>query len=128
MIKKISILLIMLAAVVLIPMTVLADTPNDVVDCTGAGSASAFCVEKSKSAQNPIFGPRGVLTRGAIILTFLAGTISVFMMVWGGLKFTMSSGEPQKITTAKNTILFASIGIVITISATVIIQFVLKRL
>ena len=111
----------------LFPAVTLATTVNDSVDCSQAPSSS-FCVETAKQAGNPIFGPKGVLTRGGLILSFLTGAISVFMMVWGGLKFTMSSGDPQKITTAKNTILYASIALAISVSAAAIVQFILKRL
>lgn len=118
--------LVAAALLLLSPTTAFALTPNDAVDCEEAPT-STFCVERQKT-DNPIFGPRGILTRGGLILSFLTGAISVFMMVWGGLKFVMSSGDAQKISTAKNTILYASIALAVSISAAAIVQFILKRL
>jgi hypothetical protein len=51
--------------------------------------------------------------------------ISFLVIVIAGVQFILSSGEPQKINTAKNAIIYAMIGLVIALSALVIVNFVL---
>lgn len=52
------------------------------------------------------------------------GSISVLMIVIGGLRFVLSQGDPAGVSTARNTVLYAVIGLVVAILAGGIIQFV----
>ena len=52
------------------------------------------------------------------------GGISLIIMVWAGMKYTLSSENPQKTSEARNQILYAAIGIVVAISASAIVGFV----
>lgn len=54
---------------------------------------------------------------------FWGGAICVIMILWGGLQYTMSTGDPGKATKAKNTIVYAVIGLVIMILAGAIVNF-----
>ena len=54
--------------------------------------------------------------------------ISFLVIVIAGIQFILSSGEPQKINTAKNAIIYATVGLVIALSALVIVNFVLGSL
>lgn len=53
-----------------------------------------------------------------------AALISIIFVVVGGLKYTLSSGDPQGLASAKNTILSALVGLVLAVSAFAIIGFV----
>lgn len=57
----------------------------------------------------------------------IMGAISVLMIAIGGFKYTMSMGEPTSIKKAKDTILYAVIGLLIAILAGTIVNFVLGR-
>ena len=94
--------------------------------CTGSGAGSSIC----QGAQNkdPLFGANGILTKVIQILAMIGGVASVIMVMVGGFKYVTSTGEPAKVSSAKDTILFALIGLVVTISAQVIVVFVLKKL
>lgn len=59
------------------------------------------------------------------ILLFILGAIAVVMIVIGGIKYTTSNGDSSAITSAKNTILYAVVGLVIAILAYAIVNFVL---
>ena len=56
------------------------------------------------------------------------GIITVIVIVIGGVKYMTSRGEPDKIKTAKNTIMYAIIGLVVTLAAFAITEFVLGAL
>jgi len=58
------------------------------------------------------------------ILLFLIGAISVIMLIIGGVRYTLSGGDSAAVTSAKNTILYAVIGIIVAILAYAIISFV----
>jgi multisubunit Na+/H+ antiporter MnhB subunit len=53
------------------------------------------------------------------------GAIAVIMIVIGGIRYTLSNGESAAITGAKNTILYAVIGLVVALLAYAIVNFVL---
>jgi len=55
---------------------------------------------------------------------YAAGVIAVFMIIWGGFRFITSQGSPESIKSARETILYAIIGLIVSISARVIINFV----
>lgn len=96
------------------------------VDCSGPQSNSAYCTG-SQVSGNPLFGTNGVVTKTVQLLTIATGVLSVFMMVYGGLRFVLSGGDPQKINQARNTILYAAIGIAISLLAQAIIIFILNN-
>lgn len=56
----------------------------------------------------------------------IMGAISVLIITIAGLKYTMSMGDPAATKKAKDTILYAVIGLLVAISATAVAQFVLK--
>lgn len=57
------------------------------------------------------------------VLLFIVGAISVIMLIVGGIRYTVSGGDSGQITSAKNTILYAIVGIVISILAYAIVNF-----
>lgn len=61
------------------------------------------------------------------IISIVVGVVAVIMIIWGGLKYITSGGESGKITSAKNTIIYALIGLVIVALAQFIVHFVLNK-
>jgi hypothetical protein len=59
--------------------------------------------------------------------SLIVGVVSVIMIIIGGLKYITSGGDSGNVTGAKNTILYAIIGIVIVALAQFIVRFVLTR-
>ncbi|MGK2896508.1 MAG: pilin [Candidatus Saccharimonadales bacterium] len=59
------------------------------------------------------------------VLLFLIGAISVIMLIIGGIRYTLSGGDSGAVTSAKNTILYAVIGIIVALLAYAIVNFVL---
>ena len=54
----------------------------------------------------------------------LIGAIFTIIVIIAGLKFITSSGKPEEIAKAKDTIIYASVGVVICILAVTIVSFV----
>jgi cytochrome bd-type quinol oxidase subunit 2 len=61
------------------------------------------------------------------VFQVVVGLISVFMIIYGGFKYVISGGGSDSVKNAKNTILYAILGLVIVLIAEGIVQFVLKR-
>lgn len=62
-------------------------------------------------------------------LVFMGITlISVIFVALGGFKYTTSNGDPQSIAKAKDTILYSLVGLVLSVSVVLIIEFVASRL
>ena len=58
----------------------------------------------------------------------LVGALAVLFMLVGAARYVTSNGEQQKIAQAKNTILYAVVGIVVAVLGFTIVQFVIGRL
>ncbi|HCH34077.1 MAG: hypothetical protein UY35_C0009G0022 [Candidatus Saccharibacteria bacterium GW2011_GWC2_48_9] len=61
------------------------------------------------------------------ILLFLIGLAAVIMIIIGGIRYTTSNGDPSQTKAAKDTILYAVIGIVVALMAFAIVRFVVDR-
>lgn len=61
------------------------------------------------------------------IFSLIVGVVSVIMIIIGGLKYITSGGDSGNITGAKNTILYAIIGLVVVALAQVVVKFVLEK-
>jgi len=59
------------------------------------------------------------------VLLFVLGAIAVIMIVVGGIRYATSNGDSSAVTSAKNTILYAVIGLVVALLAYAIVDFVL---
>jgi hypothetical protein len=56
---------------------------------------------------------------------FVVGAASVVMMIYGGIRYTLSAGNATHVTAAKNTIMYALIGLIVAVLAFAIVNFVL---
>ncbi len=62
------------------------------------------------------------------IFSAIIGIVAVIMIIYGGFKYISSGGDSGNVTAAKNTIIYAVIGLIIVAMAQFIVQFVLGRL
>ena len=58
----------------------------------------------------------------------IVGIIAVIMLIIGGIRYVISGGDSKKVTDAKNTVLYAIIGLVIAFLAFAIVNFVISAL
>jgi len=61
------------------------------------------------------------------LFSLVVGVVSVIMIIYGGLRYITSGGNDTSVTGAKNTILYAIIGLVIVALAQVMVRFVLSK-
>jgi phosphotransferase system glucose/maltose/N-acetylglucosamine-specific IIC component len=60
-------------------------------------------------------------------LLFILGSIAVLVVIYGGITYSMSAGDPALVTKAKNTIIYAVVGLIVAISAYAVVNFVIKQ-
>ncbi len=61
------------------------------------------------------------------VLSVVVGVIAVIMIIVAGLRYITSGGKQESVTGAKNTILYAVIGLVVVALAQIIVHFVLNN-
>ncbi len=102
----------------------ISNTPSIVsaLGTIGDGAAAA------KSPQQPtnLFGDSGIFSQISNILLFIVGAIAVIMIVVGGLRYVISGGDSSQVTAAKNTILYAIVGVIIALLAYAAVNFIIS--
>lgn len=58
---------------------------------------------------------------------FVAGIVAVIIIIIGGIRYAASGGDASGIQSAKNTIMYAIVGLVVIIMAAAITSFVIKN-
>lgn len=104
--------------------------PPGSTDCSNVStgiSGGAQCAKPSK-AGGKLFGQNSIFTTVTDILLFIIGAISVIMLIIGGIRYVLSGGDQGAVTSAKNTILYAIIGIVVAFLAYAAVIFVTNQL
>jgi hypothetical protein len=61
------------------------------------------------------------------LLSAIVGIVAVIMIIFGGLRYITSGGNDTSVTSAKNTILYAIIGLIIVALAQVLVRFTLNK-
>lgn len=61
------------------------------------------------------------------VLSLIIGIIAVIAIILGGAKYITSGGDSGKVSSAKNTVIYAIVGLIIVALAQVIVRFVLSK-
>jgi len=85
---------------------------NAASDCGTAGSADSL---------------NTLITNVVNVFSIIVGIIAVIMIIIGGFKYITSGGDSGNVTGAKNTILYAIVGLVIVALAQFVVKFVLAK-
>lgn len=112
-----------LAAVLFIISSVIL---SPVTYAFGFGMKDGADAAKGADQAADLFGTGGIFTTITNVLLFLIGAISVIMIVVGGLRYVVSGGDASKVSGAKNTILYAIVGLIVALLAFAIINFVIS--
>lgn len=61
------------------------------------------------------------------VMLFIIGVLSVIMIVYGGILYVISAGDSGRVSKAKNTIMYAIVGLIVALLAYAIVNFVITR-
>ena len=105
----------------LAPSALMAAPINDA--CHGLQLADPGVTCDSTAANNT-FGD--IVRRVINILSIVVGAVSVVMIIIGGFRYVVSNGDTNGLQGAKNTILYAIIGLIVVFFAQILVRFVLS--
>ena len=125
-------LALLLGVVAFAPATTFAETSKGL--CQGAnltfsekdaqGNDNTDCNKGSNADETAL---NKLIARIVNIITVIVGIVAVIMIIVGGFKYITSGGDSNKVGSAKNTILYAVIGLVIVALAQFLVKFVLNK-
>jgi hypothetical protein len=131
MIKSIKSLLLTIASTgallmpVAVPVTVYAQNISEDL-CAGANLDinQQNCNPVDPQAEDNV---NDIIRLVINLFSVFVGVIAVIFIIVGGIKYITSGGDSGNVTSAKNTILFAIVGLVIVALAQIVVRFVLSR-
>lgn len=104
-------------------------TPVNAQCDTDQGIAGGVnCANPGEDVPQTLFGADSIFNTIVNILLFIIGAISVVMLIFGGIRYTTSGGNSASVTAAKNTILYAIVGLIIAFLAFAVVNWVLVSL
>jgi hypothetical protein len=133
-VKELALSLVLAFAAVLSPLALAPVGAQDVGECLDSSGGISECLDTGAEATDPDGTNEDASERINDIIrlvinifSLIVGVVSVIMIIIGGLKYIMSGGDSSNVTGAKNTILYAIIGLIVVALAQVIVRFVLER-
>ena len=91
------------------------------INSTAGGGIGCQATTASSDAQDKV---DDIIESATNVLSFLVGGVSVIMLIFGGFKYVTSNGDASQTKNAKDTIMYALIGLIIVLFAQVIVRFV----
>lgn len=96
---------------------------------SSGGIQAGINCSKNKDVPTELFGGEGsIFTTVVNIMLFLIGAICVIMLIYGGIRYTTSGGNATSVTAAKNTIMYAIIGLIVAFLAFAVVNWVLTAI
>jgi len=135
MIQKIKNYLLIASTALMVAVPALAPVAVS-ADCTHIGSqvaAGAGSVANENggaiSCTDPGTATNGISSLAAHlvnIFSIIVGIVAVIMIIYGGFRYITSGGDSGSVGNAKNTLIYAIVGLIIVALAQVIVRFVLS--
>ena len=124
---KIKALVLSLALLIVptfaIAVPVAAAPINDACDGLNLANPDLGACNKASSDS----GFKSIIKTVINVLTIVVGAVSVVMIIIGGFRYVVSNGDSNSVSGAKNTIMYAVVGLVIALSAQLIVAFVINK-
>lgn len=112
----------------LTPITVYAATSSEPPDIQkGLQQGSCLSTDQDCNVSESEGTVNTIIATVINIFSLIVGVVSVIMIIIGGLKYITSGGDTGNVSGAKNTILYAIVGLVIVALAQIIVKFVLNK-
>jgi hypothetical protein len=97
---------------------------NGVDEACKEASDNPYCKDRKTGDDTLIKTIKNITT----FIAYMGGIIAVIVVVYGGFRYVVSAGNEQKVATAKDTILYGVIGLVVIIAAQTIVIVILNLL
>jgi hypothetical protein len=107
------------------PLTPLASAA---CDPNGGVAGGVGCADTGNTPTSLFDGDDSIFVTVVNVLLFVIGAISVIMLIIGGIRYTVSAGNATAVKGAKDTILYAIIGLVVAFLAFALVNWVLNAI
>jgi glucose uptake protein GlcU len=120
MIKKLKNIILILGLVLGIGVFVAVPVSADIYDCETYPD-SILCQNQDEDLMTYV---KNIVNT----MLYVLGALSVIMIIYGGIRYTTSAGDAKHVESAKNTIMYAVVGLVVALLAYAIVNFVIEQL
>lgn len=110
-----------------VPVAVYAEDPNIGGNLACGSSLKTETGDCQAETGGGTARIQSIVTTIINIFSIVVGIVAVIMIIVGGFKYITSGGDSGNISSAKNTIVYAVIGLVIVALAQFVVQFVLNK-
>ncbi len=86
-------------------------------------SGNQICNKNTTTGTDPSQKIKDIIN----IFSAIVGVVAVIMIIYGGFRYIASGGKQESVTAAKNTLLYALVGLIIVAFAQIIVHFVLNK-
>jgi len=127
---KLAVAALLLAPVGLVaPAMVMAQEEANIEGslCGGADLKFGDAGDCTQGGENTEEKLNGLIADIVNIFSIVVGIVAVIMIIVGGFRYITSGGDSGNVTGAKNTILYAIIGLIIVALAQFVVKFVLSK-
>ncbi len=135
--RNAAVALLSIATIIAVPLSVPAlvaaqatGSGANIQQCLGQGStltAPSGLNCSNASVTSSTTSVNSIIKTTINIFSFVVGVVAVIMIIFGGFRYITSGGDSGNISSAKNTIIYAIIGLVVVAFAQIIVQFVLTK-
>lgn len=71
-------------------------------------------------------GNTAIIPRFINLMLFIVGILSIIMLIFGGIRYVISGGDSGRVKDAKNTIMYAIVGLIVAILGYAIVTWVIS--
>lgn len=92
------------------------------------GGGGAITCDTNSGTSGNVTSQVGTIAKEVVnVFTIIVGAASVFMIIYGGFRYITSGGSSDKVGNAKNTLIYAIVGLIIVGLAQIVVHFVLSQ-
>jgi energy-converting hydrogenase Eha subunit B len=137
MIKKLKLtiasllMMVSMGAPALVPAVAYADSNNITQNVCNGSTAAAEGADKGTGASCNVQGSdtndnvKKLASKIVNLFSVIVGAVAIIMIIYGGFRYITSGGDSGRVGNAKNTLIYAIIGLIIVALAQFIVKYVL---
>ena len=132
--KKIGLGIAMVSAMTLVAFSAMApiyavNTTTTATKCDNEagldGAVNTGCAVGKGQSTKGLFDNDGIVRTVINTMLFIVGLLSVIMLIYAGIRYVTAHGDKSQVEGAKNTMIYAIVGLVIAIVAYAIVNWVI---
>jgi hypothetical protein len=93
---------------------------NGVTDATGSAGSGCFTTDQTGTDSL-----KTIATKIINVFSIIVGIVAVIMIIYGGFRYITSGGDSGRVGNAKNTLIYAIVGLIIVALSQFLVHFVL---